>query len=332
MKAQFMTMQLSEFELIKTYFSPLSEQTEGAFNLTDDAAVLEVPVEQSLVVTTDTLVEGIHFLSEDGPKDIAAKLLRVSLSDLAAMGAMPAYYSLAIAVTPFMSVEWFKEFSQNLAADQAEFGITLIGGDTVSTSGPLTLSLTAMGFVKTGTALRRSGACIGDDIWVSGSIGDSALGLKVAKGEFDSLAAENKDYLLSRYRRPLPRTSLGQELINNVHSVIDVSDGLVADLGHICKTSDVGAKILMGKIPLSVAGKEAIAIKPRSIDLILSGGDDYELLFTADSTFQKLSKIISERTNVSLTKIGTIIKTKSVCVLDLNGKRYPVSKAGYTHF
>ena len=327
-----MTRKLGEFEIIKTYFSPLSRAEKGAFNLTDDAAVIEIPDGKSMVVTTDTLVEGVHFLSEDLPENIAKKLLRVSLSDLAAMGSVPAYYNLSIATKLSTTSEWFKAFSEGLLADQIQFGVTLIGGDTVATSGPLTLSLTAMGFVKKGKAISRSGAKLGDDIWVSGLIGDAALGLRAAKGKLISISEENKNYLISRYTLPIPQTLLGPKLSGHVNSAIDVSDGLIGDLDHICETSKLGANIQITDIPISRAASIIVTEKPHYLDLILSGGDDFELLFTADKSFRTVAKSLTKMLDVNLTKIGAMVDRRSIEIFDKNGDKYFIQNNGYTHF
>jgi thiamine-monophosphate kinase len=326
------TRKLGEFEIIKTYFSPLSRSEKGAFNLTDDAAVIEIPDGKSMVVTTDTLVEGVHFLSEDLPENIAKKLLRVSLSDLAAMGSVPAYYNLSIATKLGTTSEWFKAFSEGLLADQIQFGVTLIGGDTVATSGPLTLSLTAMGFVKKGKAISRSGAKLGDDIWVSGLIGDAALGLRAAKGKLISISEENKNYLISKYTQPNPQTLLGPKLSGHVNSAIDVSDGLIGDLDHICETSKLGANIQITDIPISRAASIIVTEKPHYLDLILSGGDDFELLFTADKSFRTVAKSLTKMLDVSLTKIGVMVSRRSIEIFDENGNKYFIQNNGYTHF
>ena len=327
-----MTRKLGEFEIIKTYFSPLSRSEKGAFNLTDDAAVIEIPDGKSMVVTTDTLVEGVHFLSEDLPENIAKKLLRVSLSDLAAMGSVPAYYNLSIATKLGTTSDWFKAFAEGLLADQIEFGVTLIGGDTVVTSGPLTLSLTAMGFVKKGKAISRSGAKLGDDIWVSGLIGDAALGLMAAKGKLISISEENKNYLISRYTQPIPQILLGPKLSGHVNSAIDVSDGLIGDLDHICETSKLGANIQITDIPISRAASIIVTEKPHYLDLILSGGDDFELLFTADKSFRAVAKSLIKTLGVNLTKIGVMVSRRSIEIFDENGNKYFIQNNGYTHF
>jgi thiamine-monophosphate kinase len=327
-----MNKNLGEFEIIKTYFSNLTITEKGAFNLTDDAAVLQVPPGKSFVVTTDTLVEGIHFLENDMPGNIASKLLRVSLSDLAAMGSIPAYYNLSIALNSSINQDWFKAFSNSLLADQEKYDITLIGGDTVSTSGPLTLTVTAMGFVDKGKIVRRGGAKCDDDIWVSGSIGDAALGLKAATGKLDKISEDSKNYLMSRYFKPNPRTLLGPKLVNQVNSAIDISDGLIADLNHICETSNLGAKVKINDIPLSFAATEVLSREPHYIDLILGGGDDFELLFTADKSFRKKKKLITNVLDIKLTRIGTIVSGSLIEIFDRNGNLYTLPKSGYTHF
>jgi thiamine-monophosphate kinase len=323
---------LSEFDIVKNYFAPLTVTEKGAFNLTDDAAVMDIPNGRGLVVTTDTLVEGVHFLTEDLPENIAAKLLRVSLSDLAAMGSTPAFYNLSIATKASTPSDWFKAFAAGLLADQKQFGITLIGGDTVATSGPITLSITAMGLVEKGRVIRRNGARLGDDIWVSGSIGDAALGLLVATGKLRSISEKNRKYLMSRYRKPVPQTLLGPKLTNYINSAIDISDGLIADLKHICEASNLGASVQIADVPLSNPAKIVLAEEPGYIDLILSGGDDFELLFTADKSFRTIEKSLTKDLNVSLTRIGMIVRGRSVEIFDVNGDEYSISKIGYTHF
>jgi thiamine-monophosphate kinase len=328
-----MTHAPNEFDIINTYFAPLSVLEQGAFSLTDDGAVLDTPDDQKdLVITTDSLVEGVHFLTTDLPQNIAAKLLRVNLSDLAAMGAVPAFYSLAIALPSNLSASWLEAFSRGLAGDQKEFGITLIGGDTVSSSGPLTLTITAIGFVEKGAALRRNGAKVGDDIWVSGFIGDGALGLKVAKNDIPKISEKIKKYLLSSYRTPYPRTLLGPMLVNNVHAAIDISDGLISDLGHICEMSGVGADVQLNGIPMSFATKQIVTKEANYIDLVLGGGDDFELLFTADNTFIDIAKDISRKSNVGLTKIGKIVEPEVIRILKADGAEYHIDKVGYSHF
>ena len=325
-------MELGEFDLIETYFAPLASGVTGAFNLKDDAAVIEPPAGKSVVITNDTIVEGIHFFSEDSAEQIASKLLRVNLSDLAAMGSVPAFYNLSIALNSSISAHWVKKFARGLQRDQSEFGVSLLGGDTVSTSGPLTFSLTAIGYIESGKFLRRSGAVIDDDIWVSGTIGDAALGLLGVQGKLDNFSPNNLEYLISRYKKPNPRVQLAPALIDSANAVIDVSDGLLSDLNHICSESRVGADIFVSQIPVSDPVNIAINQDPNLVDLILSGGDDFELLFTAKISKRALFESTTKALKIPLTRIGSIVKNRSISVYDENGTIIPKKKLGYTHF
>lgn len=216
-----------EFERIKRILAPLAVGSAGAFDLTDDAAVFPTEPDRDLVVTTDTMVAGVHFIGTEPPQLIARKLLRVNLSDLAAMGARPQYYTLNIALPSTTEDEWLEQFAEGLEADQGRFGITLAGGDSVSTPGPVTLTVTAIGSVPRGQALRRSGARIGDRILVSGTIGDAAFGLLALTGALPPLPDAARDRLIERYRLPQPRVALGERLTGIAHAAIDVSDGQI---------------------------------------------------------------------------------------------------------
>lgn len=323
-----------EFDLIHTYFAPLSKLEGGAFELTDDAAVLKIDPARELVVTTDTIVAGVHFLEETSPDAIAAKLLRISLSDLAAMGATPHAYTLSLALTDAVTEEWLQGFSDALARDQDEYGITLVGGDTVFSPGPLTLTLTAMGTVPAGKALRRNGAKVGDDIYVTGTIGDGALGLLVAQSEITELLKVDADYLADRYEYPQPRGELGERLIDIVHAAADISDGLVADLAHICQQSKVSAVIQSTLIPLSDAATSVLDLDSSYLQQILSGGDDYELIFTASQAVADELKKLSPKTGIQVTRIGVITAgtDEAVQIEDGNGDAITLQQKGYRHF
>jgi thiamine-monophosphate kinase len=315
-----------EFAFIARRLRPLAT-AEGALGLADDAALLDPPPGRQLVLAKDAMVAGVHFLPDDPPALIARKLLRVNLSDLAAMGAAPLGYLLALARPKAITDDWLVEFCAGLAADNAEFEIALLGGDTVSTPGPLTLSLTALGEVPKGTALLRRGAGEGDDVWVSGSLGDAALGLQVLQGRIEA-PAEARAYLADRYRLPQPRLALGQALRGIASAAIDVSDGLIADLGHILEVSGVGAKLRAAALPLSPAARDV----PGARLAALAGGDVYELLFTAPVGRRADIEALSRKLELTLTRIGRIRAEPGLDVLDEAGRLLQLPKAGWQHF
>ena len=315
-----------EFEFIARRLRPLAT-APGALDLIDDAALLDPTPGKQLVLAKDAMVAGVHFLEGDPPGQIAKKLLRVNLSDLAAMGAAPLGYLLALARSREIADDWLAEFCAGLAADNAAFGIGLLGGDTVSTPGPLTLSLTAVGEVPKGAALLRSGARAGDDIWVSGTLGDAALGLKVLQGELE-VAVDARAALIAHYRLPQPRLALGQALRGVAGAAIDISDGLVADLGHILEASGVGAELRADQLPLSAAARDL----PGARDAALAGGDDYELLFTASPARRAEIAALARRLGLPLTCIGQIRAGSDLSILDAAGQEIKVAKRGWQHF
>ncbi len=324
----------AEFELIARYFAPLARGSAGAEGLADDAAFIDVDPAMELVVTADALVAGVHFRPEDPPGLVARKALRVNLSDLAAKGARPLGYLLTIALPRHLDAAWVEAFCAGLAADQAEYGITLMGGDTTSTPGPLTLSITAFGTVPRGRALKRRAARAGDAVVVSGTIGDAALGLLALGGELKTLPAAQRDALIDRYHLPRPRTALGPLLAQsgNVHAAIDVSDGLVADLGHICETSGLGAEIEAARVPLSDAARTALAAAPELRRTILGGGDDYEILLTAPPGRVAALDEEAARLGLALTVIGRMTAGSAVRVVDEAGREIALECPGFRHF
>jgi thiamine-monophosphate kinase len=252
-------------------------------------------------------------------------MLRVNLSDLAAKGAKPVGYLMTTALGPDIDEAWIAKFTSGLAADQREYAIALMGGDTVATPGPTTLSVTALGIVPTGKALRRRGARPGDRLYVSGTIGDGALGLKVLRGQLLDLAREQRAALEDRYHLPRPRLELGEALLasGQVTASMDVSDGLVADAGHIAAASRCGLIIRADRVPLSPAAADALANDLDLLPSILGGGDDYELLFTAAAGFAA-SELVTE--------IGEVVSGSGVKVLDRDGVEIPLATAGFQHF
>ncbi|WP_291297018.1 thiamine-phosphate kinase [Elioraea sp.] len=321
----------AEFALIARHFRPLAASTPGALALSDDAALLDPPAGRTLVLAADAMVAGVHFLPDDPPETIGRKLLRVNLSDLAAMGATPLGYLMTTALSRETGDAWLGAFSRGLAEDQALYGCGLLGGDTVSTTGPVTLSLTIIGSVAEGGALRRNGAREGDALWVSGTIGDGALGLLALTGRLAALSDGARATLGARYRLPQPRLSLGAELGGIATACMDVSDGLVQDVGHLARAAGLGAEIEAADVPLSEAAKEAVAADPSLLARCLSGGDDYELVFAAPE--EKADAVIAAavRARVAVRRIGRFVAGQGVHVTGTDGAPMPFSRGGWSH-
>ncbi len=290
-----------EFELIRRFLAPLATDA-GARGLEDDAALLDTPPGCRLVTTTDTMVEGVHFPGDGSPGLIARRLLRTNLSDLAAMGARPNGYLLNLALTDRIDDPWLESFAAGLAKDQEEFGLSLLGGDTVATPGALTLTVTAFG--SAASPVHRSGAGPGDLVFVTGPIGDGFFGLKAVRGELDA------PRLAERYWLPSPRFGAA----DGATAAADISDGLIADLGHICRASGVGAVIDLEAVPLS---PEVAALGLEARLEALTGGDDYELVLTGSESAAIL--------------VGRIVAGEGVTVIDAAGEPVPLTRQGYTH-
>lgn len=329
-----MAARRSEFALIRDFFGPLAARSPQSLGLTDDAALIGVDQGDDLAVSVDALVAGVHFFPDDPPEDIAAKALRVNLSDMAAMGAWPLGVFLAIALPSDHDDLWVQAFARGLEADLQAFGLGLFGGDTVSTSGPLVISVTISGTVPQGRALKRSGARVGDDLWVSGTLGDGALGLRVAKGALtDCLSPADRAFLLSRYRRPDPRIALGLALRGVASGAMDISDGLWADGIHMAKASCVLLEIESPSLPLSVPAGMLGRMGWDVLDDALCGGDDYELLFSAPPDLRDAVYAAAESAGVLVTRIGHVrAGDPGVRVLDAHGlDRKPGHRTGWTH-
>jgi thiamine-monophosphate kinase len=322
--------EVGEFERIRQFFAPLAGP--GGLGLLDDAALVECGAGRRLVVTADALVAGVHYLPDDPPDRVAQKLLRVNLSDLAAMAARPLSYLLTTALPAELGSVWLTGFAQGLAADQQRFGVALLGGDSVATPGPAVLSLTALGEVAAGAEIRRSGARPGDRVWVSGTIGDAFLGLAVLRGAHPGLSEEHRAALVARFQVPEPRTELGPRLAGIADAMIDVSDGLAADLGHICEVSGVGAMVDLAALPLSPAARLLVAADPGLLPRLACGGDDYELLFAAPAGAQARIAALSAELGLPVTAIGRIESGAGVCLLDRQGRKVAVERGGYRHF
>lgn len=324
-----------EFALIADVFAPLAAQPE-ALGLLDDAGKFTALPGHDVVVTTDMLVADVHFFAADPPGQIARKALRVNLSDLAAMGAVPRFYLLTLALPEDCGDDWLEAFAAGLADDQREFAVNLLGGDTVTTPGPLSLTVTALGDVRVGAALRRSGAREGHLIYVSGTIGDAALGLATLRGGESCLGdgpkIDDAAALRRRYYLPEPRTLLGPRLLGLASAAIDVSDGLAADLGHLCAASGLGATVDPGAVPLSAPARSVLDARPGLLELLLCGGDDYELLFTVDPENAKAIERAGQECGVDVTRIGVMTVGPGVTFIAADGSVMPLARAGYVHF
>jgi thiamine-monophosphate kinase len=308
-----------EFSRIAKYFAPLAGE-EGR-GLVDDAAVLKPPPGRELVLTVDQMLEDVHFLKHDSPELIARKLLRRNLSDLAAMGAAPLGYLLTIALPAQLGEDWLAGFAKGLAADQKIFNIKLFGGDSSSSRCLISLSATLIGHVAPGAALSRNGAKSGDSIWVTGTIGDAALGLLARLGKL----ADPSGYLTARSMLPEPRVN--PRLAGLISAAIDISDGLVQDLGHMCKGAGLSAIIRAGLIPAST---QAAALGPDYLETRLTGGDDYELLFAVPAgKGEALKAAFGE---VPVTKIGMFQPGEGVHVISDAGKVMSFTQPGWQHF
>jgi thiamine-monophosphate kinase len=326
-------MPSGEDSLIARYFRPIATDP-GAFDLGDDAAVLKAEGED-IVVTTDAIVEGVHFLPTDPPDSIARKALRVNLSDLAAKGATPAGFVLTLALRTADDA-WLAPFARGLGEDAAQFGCPLLGGDTVSTPGPLMISVTVFGRVPQGRMVHRSGAQPGDRVVVTGTIGDSALGLAILKGGATTTALADvavNATLVERYWVPQPRNALAVAVLDHAHASMDVSDGLAGDLAKLCTASGVSAVIDAPSIPLSAAAARLLARGTVGIEAIVSGGDDYEILCAIPENQWQAFVQAAGLAGVAVTSIGTVIAGTSVPrFLDGQGSEIVLPRLSYSHF
>ena len=313
----------AEFELIARIRARVAARSDVVLGIGDDAAVLQVPAGKHLVVAADTLNHGIHFPDDTAPADIGWKALAVNLSDLAAMGAEPAWCTLSLSL-PQAAVAWVDAFLDGFLELAASCDVALVGGDT--TRGPLSVSVTVHGFVEPGRALRRAGARVGDDIWVSGTLGDAAGALAQWRAGAGVEAA-----LRDRLDRPTPRVRTGRALADWAHACIDVSDGLLADLQHICDASGVGGEIELAALPTSAALARAFDADRRCA-LQATGGDDYELCFTAPPAARAAVARVAEQSAVALARIGRIVAGRQVRALHADGRTWEPPRRGYEHF
>ena len=355
---------LGETELIARYFRPLAH-APGAASLTDDAATIVAGDGPELVVTTDALVAGVHFFPEDPADAVARKALRVNLSDLAAKGARPAGYLVTLALPDDFEADWLEGFVEGLALDQEEFSVSLLGGDTVRTPGPLMISVTALGHAQEGRVPRRSGGTPGQRLYVTGTIGDAALGLSLLTGApwGASLSEADRAFLADRYRRPRPRLALAAALRAHASAAMDVSDGLAGDLAKLLRASGVTGTLDLDRIPLSPAAKAALSppvlasaanepgpaaqAAPGSLrrsapgddaparsllDLVAGGGDDYEILFTLPPDRQEAMTREAAAIGLAVTVVGEVKAGTEAPTFRLNGSAYALAAPSFQHF
>ncbi len=328
-----MTERPGEFALIERYFRPLARDP-GAFALTDDAAVYAPPEGEEIVLKADLVTAGVHFFADDPPQAIAAKALRVNLSDLASKGATPVGYLLSLALAPDWTEAWIREFTAGLDADQKRFGVTLFGGDTNRADGGVTVSVAAFGRVAKGEIVRRAGAAPGDVAFVSGTIGDAALGLRIRLGTIDAMSAgKAADHLLDRYLYPQPRVELASTLRRYATSALDISDGLVGDFAHICEVSQVTAEIDAGAVPLSAGARALIETDTTARVTVLTGGDDYEILATVPEPDAEAFAEEAAAAGVPVTPIGRVVEGRGPpVVLDSDGRPLRLDRMSHVHF
>ncbi len=316
---------LSEFEVISRYFTRAPRHT--TLGVGDDAALFSVSEGCELAASTDMLVEGVHFFPDVDPQALGHKALAVNLSDLAAIGALPRWTMLSLAL-PDVDTQWLEGFARGFFALADKHDVDLIGGDT--TRGPRSISVQIMGEVTRGRALLRSGAKVGDDIWVSGQLGDAAAALAQRRGEL-SLESPALERCRLRLDWPMPRVALGLELFDLAHSAIDLSDGLLGDLAHICERSGVGAEVEYAAVPCSA---DLLVMRDHApvMRAVLAGGDDYELCFTATPHSAAGIEALAGTLDIALTRIGRIVAGAAVSVLDAAGRPLPVGEKGFDHF
>jgi thiamine-monophosphate kinase len=320
------TRDISEFDLIDNYFSGITPKREDVvLGIGDDAALLRVPQGMDLAVSIDTLVAGVHFFPDISPADLGHKVLAVNLSDLAAMGAEPAWATLALTL-PEVDDHWIGEFCRGFSELATYHDLELIGGDT--TSGPLSITVQVHGLLPTTKGLRRGGGQVGDDIYVTGTLGDAALALE---GRRKGVDREDLQPLLRRLERPTPRVEAGLALRDIASSAVDVSDGLVADLGHILTASGVGARLELDKLPLSSAVTSALR-GGEDWSIVIAGGDDYELCFTLPARHRSRVEAISRELGVKMTRIGIIEEQSGLRCYLPDGSPWMPKHAGYEHF
>jgi len=321
----------AEDHLIARFFKPLASH-RGALDLSDDAAFLTLPSGCDLVLKADAIIGGIHFFPDDAAHTVASKALRVNLSDLAAKGARPLGFLLSLAIPKGIGEDWLSGFAEGLRGDSVLFGCPLFGGDTDRTPGPITVSIAMFGTVPEGTMVRRAGAMPGDRVFVSGTIGDAALGVMVRGGKSWKLSEAQRKHLLSRYLLPQPRNALAETVRTHANAAMDISDGLVGDFAKLCRVSGVSADIEVARIPVSDAAKAVITSDPAILETAITGGDDYEVICTVPAAKADSFRAAAKAAQVAVTEIGEIKAGKGARFLDGEGQALTFKRASFSHF
>lgn len=330
-----MAMPSGEDRLIGRFFRPLARDP-GAFDLRDDAAAITPPAGHDLVLTTDAVIEGVHFFRDDPAADVARKALRANLSDLAAKGAEPLGFLLTLALPKSIDEEWVAAFADGLAADIDAYQCPLLGGDTDGTPGLLSVAITAFGSVPHGKMVRRAGAKAGDAIVVTGTLGDSAIGLALRRdpqlAARAMLTAEEEAYLFERYLLPQPRSILAKPLREYAHAAMDISDGLAGDALKLAAASGVAMEINSVALPLSSAGRKLVAFDPALIETVCTGGDDYELLAAVPPAAVERFRRQAEESGVAVSVVGSVKTGEGAAILDAKGRPLVFQRASFSHF
>ncbi len=321
----------AEDHLIARFFKPLASHP-GALGLSDDAAFLTPPPGCDLVLKADAIIGGVHFFPDDAAHTVASKALRVNLSDLAAKGARPLGFLLSLAIPKDVGENWLAGFAEGLRGDAVLFGCPLFGGDTDRTPGPITISIAMFGTVPEGTMVRRAGAMHGDRVFVSGTIGDAALGVMVRGGKTWKLSEAHRKHLLSRYLLPQPRNALAEAVRTHATAAMDISDGFVGDFAKLCRVSGVSAGIDVARIPMSDAAKAVIAGDPGVLETAITGGDDYEVVCTVPAAKADSFRTAAKAAQVAVSEVGEVRAGKDVRFLAADGHALTFKRASFSHF
>ncbi len=321
----------AEDQLIARFFKPLATHP-GALELSDDAAFLTPPPGCDLVLKTDAIVGGVHFFPDDAAHTVASKALRVNLSDLAAKGARPLGFLLSLAIPKDIGEDWLTGFAEGLRGDAVLFGCPLFGGDTDRTPGPITVSIAMIGSVPEGTMVRRAGAKAGDRVFVSGTIGDAALGVMLRNGKSWKLSEAQRKHLVSRYLLPQPRNALAEAVRTHATAAMDVSDGLAGDFAKLCRASGVAADIEVARVPVSDAAKAVIAADSSMLETAITGGDDYEIVCTVPAAKSDSFRAAAKAAQVAVTEVGEVKAGEEARFIAASGKPLTFKRPSFSHF